>query len=146
MNPETPSVRAASESRGSAVFWMLISAGLFGYFGFMLSYPNTLRTGDPNWISIVLMWTIRATAIGFAVSALLLFLHRFIAHLFFSSIGLLSAIMFGIVIIWHFTTDAHAPIPIILLIIFALWNGYSSWRELSGMLAGRRFATPMIDR
>jgi hypothetical protein len=122
----------------SGLMWMLLSAVLFGYFGFMLTWPRTTLDGDTNWISIVLMWTVRGTAIVFAVSALLTFVHRYVANMMYSATGLISAALFCVVLVWHYTTDAHAPIPPILLMIFAALNGYGSWMELRALLALRR--------
>lgn len=124
----------------SGLIWMLLSAAVFGYFGFVLIWPNTTSEGDPNWISIVLMWTVRTTAVAFAVSAALAYFHRSAANLLYGAVGLISAAMFGAVLIWHYTTDASAPISPILLLIFTMLNGYGSWVELRDMLALHRAA------
>lgn len=144
MNEHTPR-RHASGSTG--LVWMLLGAALFGYFGFApgIIWPNTIG-GEPNWISIILMWTVRATAVGFTASAALTFVHRFLANLLYSSVGLISAVMFGIVLIWHYTTDAHAPISPVLLLIFAALNGYGSWIELREILATRQSTDVMHDQ
>jgi len=149
MVPNNRQYDRGQDDRGpsSGIVWMILSAALFGYFGFSgrILWPNVVG-GDPNWISIVLMWTVRITAIGFAAAAVLVLVHRLIGNLIYSSVGLLSAAMFGVVLVWHFTTDAHAPISPILLLIFAALNGYGSFVELRWLLNARSVSGPSPDR
>lgn len=131
------------ESRGSAAFWMLLSALLFGYVGYAMIWP--VGTSDaPNWIAIVMMWTMRLTAIGFGISLLVIFANTFLGELLYAVVGLVCAIGCGTVLAWGFAPDTSHPLHPLLLALFGAMTGFTSWQSLSGLMAvaGARRAAP----
>jgi hypothetical protein len=131
----------ASEPR-SQVFFMLISAGIFAYFGFGGSWAHQLTNTSPPVLLpmvVVLKWTLRGGAIAFAIATVLSLLGSAIGPLLYAAAGLLTAALFVVVGIWEMTNPQgyYSGVPAILLFIFAAWNGYGSWVGLQGAL-GRR--------
>lgn len=115
---------------------MLFSAAIFGFFGFMTSFPEIdTATGDLIPLVVTLKWTLRASAIAFALCAGIAMSNRFSGNLAYSLIGLLSAGMLAIVGVWDLTSPFHTGISPILLFIFAAWNGFSSYAGLREVMA-----------
>ncbi|TVQ55497.1 MAG: hypothetical protein EA377_03375 [Phycisphaerales bacterium] len=125
------------ESKASSAVWMLLGALLFGYIGFSFIWPVG-TPDDPNWIAIVLMWTMRLTAIGFALSFVLVFPSRAAGEWTYAVTGLLSAIFCAIVLGWGFLPDTHHPLNVVLLVLFTVMNGFISIQHLMQLMAARR--------
>lgn len=132
-----PNTGPAPRRGGEDLFGLLLSVLLFGYFGFFTSWVHE-RTLDGTLLPMVVLlkWTLRASTIGFALAALLVLARRREADLVAGVVGLLSAVAFGIVAVWDFSTPYSAGPPEILLAIFALWNGYVSVISLRGYFRG----------
>jgi hypothetical protein len=143
----------------SETIYMVISALLFAYFGFggSWAHQNTMATTtQPSHVLgmvVMLKWTLRAGAITFGVAALLSTLGSTLGPLLYALGGLVTAVLFGIVAIWEWTNPQgyYSGVPAILLIIFALWNGFGSWASLREMLGNRpkaddRFLPPEAGR
>jgi hypothetical protein len=135
----------AAEAR-SQVFFMLISAGLFAYFGFAGSWAHQYTNSsapNPNALVpmvAVLKWTLRGGAIAFAIAAIACMLGSILGVLLYSIAGIVTAVLFLIVAIWEMTNPQgyFSGVPAILLIVFAIWNGYGSWSGLREAVAMRR--------
>jgi hypothetical protein len=133
-----------TEMRSEPIY-MVISALLFAYFGFggSWAHQNTVPTAtQPSQMLgmvVLLKWTLRAGALTFGTAALLSMLGSNLGPLLYAVGGLVTAVLFGIVAIWEWTNPRgfYSGVPAILLIIFALWNGYGSWASLRQMLARR---------
>ncbi len=115
---------------------MGLSAALFGYFGF--SMRATAPDGQIVLFFAILMWTLRASCVCFAISALLYMVAPIASNLLFAAAGILGAVLFLVVAVMDVADDTYAAaIPPFLLLIFVAWNGYSSWNSLR-TLAGLR--------
>ena len=135
----------AGSGARSDIFFMLISAGIFAYFGFggSWTHQNTVATAtQPSQFLVmvaVLKWTLRGGAIAFGVAALLSMMGTIAGPLLYAVAGLLTAILFVVVAIWEWTNPQgyYSGVPAILLLIFAAWNGFGSWTSLKEILASR---------
>ncbi len=115
---------------------MGLSAALFGYFGFPMR--ATAPDGQVVLFFAILMWTLRASCVCFAISALLYVVAPIAANLLFAIAGILGAVLFLVVAIMDVADDKYAAaIPPVLLLVFVAWIGYSSWNSLRA-LAGLR--------
>jgi hypothetical protein len=115
---------------------MGLSAALFGYFG--LNMRATAPDGQIVLFFAILMWTLRASCVCFAISALLYMAAPVASNLLFAVAGVVGAVLFLVVAIMDVADDKYAAaIPPFLLLIFVAWNGYSSWNSLRA-LAGLR--------
>jgi hypothetical protein len=117
---------------------MLLSAALFGYFGFGITWLTTGNGGQFLFYVALMEWTLKISSIGFLVAALITFGKPLIGNLLYSIVGLLGAIAFAIVLALDLLDPQHMTVTPILLIIFVAWNGYGSWMGLKEVLAARR--------
>jgi hypothetical protein len=132
----------ASDSR-SNIFFMLVSAAVFGYFGFGMSWVHQYtNTTPPVWIPMiaVLMWTLRCGTIAFVASAIISMGKPWIGSLLYAAAGLATAAVFAVVAVWEWTNAQgyFSGVPPFLLILFALWNGYGSWMGIKELMAAKR--------
>ena len=130
---------ARNETR-SDIFFMLISAAVFAYFGYGFSWAHKYTTDQPPKLLpmvVLLEWTLRGGAIAFAASAVLVMAKSAAGDLLYAIAGIVSAAIFVIVAIWEWTNshNYYSGVPAILLIIFALWNGFGSVSSLREMMA-----------
>lgn len=120
---------------------MLISAALFGFFGFFMVNWNTPGVnGQAVLFRVLCGWTLKVSAIVFIISAVLTMVNRTAGNLLYSAAGLIGAVLFVIVAILDVLDPQHSTVaygPAILL-LFAAWNGYGSWASLREMMAARR--------
>ena len=117
---------------------MLFSAALFGYFGFMLSFPETdLNTGKLIPLVVTLKWTLRGAAIVFLTSALLVMVRHGAGELLYALGGLAAAGIFLVIALWDLNSTYYSGVHPFLLFVFAAWNGYGSWTSLRTILAMR---------
>ncbi len=117
---------------------MLLSAAIFGFFGFMLPFPELdTKTGSLIPLVITLKWTLRAAAIGFLLSAVITMANTFAGNLLYALVGIVSAAMFVGIAVWDLGSPWHSGVHPFLLFVFAAWNGYSSFAGLRAVLSGR---------
>ena len=117
---------------------MLLSAAIFGYFGFMLAFPELDReTGSLIPLVITLKWTLRAAAIGFLLAAVITMANTSAGNLLYALVGIVSAAMFVGIAVWDLGSAWHSGVHPFLLFVFAAWNGYSSFAGLRAVLSGR---------
>lgn len=122
----------------SGVGGMLFSAAIFGYFGFFVADWSTPGVdGQPVLFRLLLGWTLRGSAIGFAVTAALTLARPWAGRLLYAVIGLLGAVLLVTVAVMDHLDTRHAAFSPILLLLFAAWNGYGAWAGLRAGL-GRR--------
>jgi hypothetical protein len=133
-----------SERGGTQVredpFGLIISVLLFGYFGFFAGLSTVATSGGPTIpLFAFFMWSLRLSAIGFAVAlALHLAKRTREATLVAGVVGVLSALAFLIAAAWDFADQRYVlAISPVLLLLFAAWNGYVSWGSLRAVLAAR---------
>jgi hypothetical protein len=122
---------------------MLISAAIFAYFGFATGWAHQYTTTTPPVLIpmvVVLKWTLRGGAVAFALSAALTWLGAAAGPALYAAAGLATAVLFLAVAIWEWTNPAGyvSGVPAILLVIFALWNGFASWQSMRDLVESRR--------
>lgn len=146
---ETPA-RVTSASVGG----MLLSAAIFGYFGFGMTFLGFGTTwehrytappppAEPELLVMValLMWTLRIAAIAFVLAAIVSSVSSARAGAaLYGAVGLLAAFSLLSVAVWDWNSPYYSGVPPFLLLIFAVWNGFSSWAGLreSGVIGGPR--------
>jgi hypothetical protein len=113
---------------------MLLSAAIFGYFGFSVAWLTTGNNGEFLLYVAILEWTLKVTAIAFLAAALLAFASPLAGNLVYSVVGLLGALALLVVLVLDIADQQHTAISPILLIIFIGWNGYGSWMGLRAAL------------
>lgn len=130
--------RASYGSRLAGPGIMLLSAAIFGYFGFAThwNYHSGL-TGEFLLFVALLDWTLKGSAIAFGASALLTLANRVLGNLIYGVVGLIGAIMFVVIAGMDYADTKHRALHPLLLLIFAAWNGYSSFAGLRAMRSGR---------
>ncbi len=122
----------------SGVGGMLFSAVIFGYFGFFsVNWSTPGLDGEPLLFRLLLGWTLRGSAIGFAVAAALTLARPWTGHLLYAVIGLLGAVLLVTVAVMDHLDTRHKAFEPILLLLFAAWNGYGAWAGLRAVF-GRR--------
>lgn len=141
---DNPRPIVPTTSARSNIVMMVISAAIFAYFGWFaqIAWNTPGVTGQVVLFRVMLGWTIRIAAIAFGASALIALVAPVIGNVIFAIVGLLSAILFVVIAIMDLLDPQHgifAYAPIIL-ILFALWNGYGSWTSLTEVIADRRRA------
>jgi hypothetical protein len=125
----------------SSIFFMLVSAALFGYFGFLTGMTATTAGGEFVLFFAILLWTLRVGAVAFAAAAILALFRPRLAAMIYGVAGLLTAAGLAVVGAMDWLDPVRASaIPPVLAFIFAVLNGLGSWsalREASGPPAGR---------
>jgi hypothetical protein len=135
--------RAPSASNAhSDIVFMLVSAAAFAYFGFASSWAHQYTNTTPPVLIpmiVVLKWTLRGGAIAFLLAALLSMVKPSLGSLVYSVVGLATAALFIVVAIWEWTNPQgyYSGVPPVLLVLFAIWNGYGSWAGIRDLLAMR---------
>ena len=112
---------------------MLLSAAIFGYFGFWTTWLHTGVDGQTLAFVVILEWTLKACAVGFAACGILAFAMPRPAEFLFAGLGLLSAAAFIVVGILDLLDTDHTA-GMFLLFIFAAWNGFGSISSLRSLL------------
>ncbi len=143
-SPDTRSEAARGQADGilSGPGMMFLSAAIFGYFGFGVTWLTTGSGGQFLLFVAILEWTLKGTAIVFLISGLLAMARPLLGNLVYSLAGLASALAFAIVLILDWMDTQHQAISPFLLLIFAAWNGYGSWSGLRAVLAVRAMRSP----
>ena len=114
---------------------MLLSAAIFGYFGFSTTFlHHSAITGKLLIYVPILDYTLKGCAVGFLLSGLITFVKPLPGNLLFSLLGLLSALSFLLVAFLDFSDKQHQVMSPLLLLIFAAWNGIGSWQGLKASL------------
>jgi hypothetical protein len=125
---------------------MLLSAAIFGYFGFATSFiHHSAITGKLLLYVPILEWTLKVSAIAFLVSGILTFVTPVGGNLLYSVVGILSAVGFLVVAVMDVADTQHQVMSPLLLIVFAAWNGYGSWIGLSAVLSAQRSRASTLD-
>ncbi len=117
---------------------MLLSAALFGYFGFFTIWNHTSGlTGEFLLFVALLEWTLKVSAVVFVASALVTFVHPLAANFVFGIVGLVGAVLFVLIAAMDYADARHTAMSPLLLLIFAAWNGYGSYTGLRSVFARR---------
>lgn len=127
-----------SQLTGPAI--MVLSALIFGFFGFRMGV--TASDGKVVLFFALLTWTLRISAILFALSAVVTLAMPVVGNLLYALVGVVGAGLFVVVVVMdiadrNYTASVHP----VILILFAVWNGYGSWLALRAILARRAEAS-----
>lgn len=127
---------------------MFILAALFGYFGFYIGFLHTNNLGQFVLFYALLDWTLKATAVAFALAGVLTMIKPFLGNLLYAVAGLLSAILFVVIATMDILDKQNPPgaVPIFLLLIFAAFNGYGSVASLTSLWQIKKMSVrPLMD-
>lgn len=117
---------------------MLLSAALFAYFGFFagIGFNTPGVNGQVVPFRPLLGWTLRGAAIAFLVAGLVTFAARRPGVILYAVVGLISAVLFAVVVVMDLLDAQHGLFPYAPLILgaFAIWNGYGSIMGLRDVL------------
>jgi len=116
---------------------MLLSSALFGYFGFASTWITTGSNGQYLLFVAILEWTLRISAIGFLVAAIITGVRPMTGNVLYSVISLLGAVAFLVVLVMDVMDKQHMVLHPVLLAIFAAWNGYGALTSLKQLLASQ---------
>jgi hypothetical protein len=136
----------ANPDTRSEIFFMLISAGLFAYFGFGSSWVHqyTAATATPpnQWLPMVavLEWSLKGGAVAFGLAAVISMAGSIFGPMLYAATGLITSLAFIAVAIWQWTNPQgyYSGMSPLLLVLFAAWNGFGSYSSLREVLASRR--------
>lgn len=112
----------------------LLSAAIFGYYGFLAGLETSDANGVvPLWLGSV--WILRIAAILFASCIGLALLDNAWSEAAYGGAGLLAAAGLLAILVWDQldTANATAFHPLLLL-VFAIWNGFASVSTLRAAL------------
>ncbi len=128
-----------------SLFWMLLAAALFGYFGWAVTTPNVMTPGgQPAWAALpaTLHWTLRGASIGYGAAFLLTIVAPRPGMFLYGGTGFATAALMLVCAAWDFIDNQIGLlIPPFLLLIFAVWNGYVALDILSRLLLNRDAAS-----
>ncbi len=118
---------------------MLLSAAIFGFFGFMTPFPELdANTGELIPLVLTLKWTLRITAVALLAAGLVAMAQPLVGDIVYSVTGLVSAIMLVVVGVWDLLVEYHSGVHWFLLFAFAAWNGWGSYSGLQSITRVRR--------
>lgn len=117
---------------------MFISAAIFGYFGFTSNFNYTGVNGEFLLFVALLDYTLKISAIAFFLTGVLTFVAPVAGNLFYSIVGLLSAVLFVVIAVLDIADTQHTAMHPFLLFLFAAWNGYGSWASLREIMAAKK--------
>ncbi len=106
-------------------FSMILSAAIFGFFGFIHLSPQQINTP-----MTAVVWTLRIGAAAFALCALLALLGRRESEALYQIAGGLTVIAFLVLGLWLLLGPGLGWQTGVLLLIFALWNASELGRSL----------------
>ena len=124
---------------GRGIEAMFISAAIFGFFGFL--YLNTLpasNDGLPIPCHNLFVWVLRGSAAAFALSAIVTMAHARAGQWMYAVLGLLSAVGMLAALWWDIRDPDHSILvmyPMVVVPIFAIWNGWGSIVAIRALLA-----------
>jgi hypothetical protein len=134
MNERNP---APDLERSADVFGPLISAVLFGYYGFL---DGTVRqTADSAGKTVLLwlgtLWILRVSALLFAASTVLALRNDRKTDLLYGLASLLATLGLLVILLWDSADTEYQTVfhPLILLVCI-VWNGYGSIQTLRSAL------------
>ncbi len=90
---------------------MLLSAAIFGFFGFFRDWSAPFPDGQVVLFMVLLGWTLKISAVVFLVAGLLAFVSPIAGNLLYALAGVGSAGLFVVVAVMDLTDAAHMIMP-----------------------------------
>ena len=112
---------------------MFLSAAIFGFFGFYPTWMHTGLGGQLLVFVVIFEWTLKGSAIAYGLAGLLTIARPLVGNMIFAAAGLLSALLFVVVAVLDILDAQHQVLHPLLILVFAAWNGYSSYTGLQAV-------------
>jgi hypothetical protein len=140
VQPTMDERRPAPASEHSAdAFGPLISALIFGYYGFLDSTVRDTTDDADNTVLLWLgtLWILRVSALLFVASTVLAFRNDRKTDLLYGASSMLATLGLLVILVWDQADTQYQTVfhPIILLLCIA-WNGYGAIQTLRSALRG----------
>ena len=113
---------------------MFVSAAIFAYFGFNKPWLYTGIDGQILPFVVILDWSLKGGAIGFALSGILSMFAQRPGEYLYAVVGIISSLGLVVSGILDLRDTDHTAMSPMLLFIFAAWNGFSSIGALRRLL------------
>ncbi|MEM7228289.1 MAG: hypothetical protein AAF432_05660 [Planctomycetota bacterium] len=137
---------ARDNDSGYDMFFMIVSAVLFAYFGFYLNLQTTNSSGQTVPLWVYFAWLMRGACIGFVIAIVLKFIAGALGDLVYFIMGILCGVGLLVLGIWDVRDTTYiAPLVPFWAFVFAAWNLWGSVAGLRAIMARRR-RTPARDR
>lgn len=115
----------------------ILSAAIFGYYGFFAGLATIGRDGEPVALWIAFVWALRGAAVLFALSAAVALAKARVGLLVYGASGVVATGGLLAVFVWDLASPDGVAIHPAILLILIVWNGYGS---LTSFLSGLRRA------
>ena len=114
----------------------LISAAIFGYYGFLAGLATHGADGEPIALWIACVWVLRASTVLYAICAVLAWRGRPDAELAYGLCGLAATAALAAIFVWDLISPDGVAVNPILMVVLLVWNTYNSVSTIRGGLAG----------
>ncbi len=134
MDQRTASPRS---DRSPDAFGPLISAAIFGYYGFLSGTVSQTTGAQGETVALWLgtLWILRVAAVLFAVCAVLAFRADQRTDLVYGAVGVIATAGLAAILVWdQLDTNYQTAFSPLLLVIFVAWNAYASVSTLRDAL------------
>lgn len=132
--------------RAGLLFWMVISALIFAYFGFGTTWAHqSIATGQTLLFVVLLDYTFKGGAILMGLSAGVLLVHHRAGQWLYAITGLLTAVLFVVIALLDWLDTQHTALNPFLLLIFAAFNGFNAASMTPDLLASHATANGAAD-
>jgi hypothetical protein len=133
-SPPPAAPRTPTDARGPDVIGPIISAALFGYYGFVAGLSTHGSAGEPIALWLAFVWVLRVAALIFGISTVLALLRNPKTDLLYGAGGLFATAALAGVLVWDLVDPNSLAVSPIILVILIVWNGYSSIQTLRDAL------------
>ena len=107
-------------------FAPLLSALIFGYYGFIAGLSTHGANGEPIALWIAFLWVLRAATILYVICTVLAWRRRPGAELAYGLCGLGATAGLAVIFVWDLISpDSTAVLPLLMAVLL-VWNAYSS--------------------
>ena len=133
-SPTRPSARDFDD-RGPDVLGPLLSAAIFGYFGFFTGLQSDDGSGTVVPLFLTTVWVLRVSALLFLAAAVIAILGKSRAGLFAGIVGAIATLGLVVVTAWSMLDpDRDIAVNHLIMILCILWNAYSSFSSIRSAL------------
>jgi hypothetical protein len=123
------------DDRGPDVLGPLLSAAIFGYFGFFTGLRSDDASGAVVPLYLATVWVLRISAILFLASAVIGIVGKHRAGLLAGIAGVVATLGLTVVTAWSMIDPDHdIAVNHLIMILCILWNGYSAFTAIRSAL------------